>query len=304
MTRRAAPLAWVLNLDADVELASPSGYQPTNAVRAAMAPWIAVLSRSLLAPGDLLVDESTPPRSAGGLVGRAFCPTPRAIALLRRAGAEPEAHPPLEVLRTVNGRAFSASLGQTLPGAIFVRDLDAALEHLASRPPSSDGWRIKRAFGMAGRGQRVLPFGAPWTDADRTFLRAGIAEGGVQIEPQVSIARELAQHGLIDAAGALREGRLVVQECDARGRWVATRVVDDVDEVAQDLREEIAKELRRVGGALFAAGYFGPFGIDAYEYRVPGSAKDAAPTLALQPRSEINARYSMGFAVGFDGIRS
>ena len=47
-----------------------------------------------------------------------------------------------------------------------------------------------------------------------------------------------------------------------------------------------------LGEALAGAGYFGPFGIDAYRYR------DRAGALRLQPRSEINARYSMGFAVG------
>jgi hypothetical protein len=48
-------------------------------------------------------------------------------------------------------------------------------------------------------------------------------------------------------------------------------------------------EVERVATALHAAAYFGPFGIDAYEYRV-------GVELRLNPRSEINARYSMGFA--------
>ena len=51
-------------------------------------------------------------------------------------------------------------------------------------------------------------------------------------------------------------------------------------------------ERERVASALRQAGYFGPFGIDGYTYRGPGGA------VCLQPRSEINARYSMGFAVG------
>ena len=54
----------------------------------------------------------------------------------------------------------------------------------------------------------------------------------------------------------------------------------------------LASEAKRVGEALAAAGYFGPFGVDAYSYRGPLNA------IHLQPRSEINARYSMGFAVG------
>ena len=48
-------------------------------------------------------------------------------------------------------------------------------------------------------------------------------------------------------------------------------------------------EAHRVAEALFAADYFGPFGVDAYFYRDRGDIR-------LQPRSEINARYSMGFA--------
>ncbi len=55
----------------------------------------------------------------------------------------------------------------------------------------------------------------------------------------------------------------------------------------------MAGEARLVADALSRAGYFGPFGVDAYRYR------DREQQLRLQPRSEINARYTMGFAVGW-----
>jgi len=52
-----------------------------------------------------------------------------------------------------------------------------------------------------------------------------------------------------------------------------------------------------VGEALVRIGYFGPFGVDAYLYR--RSTEDAEdPRWNL--RSEINARYSMGWALGWD----
>ena len=82
-TRR---FAWVLNLDADLELAARHAYTPKRSVREAMRPWRSLLAASLLGPDDVLVDESTPLRSARGLAGRAFCPTPRALAMLVRAG--------------------------------------------------------------------------------------------------------------------------------------------------------------------------------------------------------------------------
>ncbi|MGH7297994.1 MAG: hypothetical protein ACRELB_23850, partial [Polyangiaceae bacterium] len=79
----AAGLAWVLNLDADVELAAiASGagaratYAPNRSVREAMRAFVPRLAAALLDPEhDLLVDEDSPPGIARGRVGRAFCPT-------------------------------------------------------------------------------------------------------------------------------------------------------------------------------------------------------------------------------------
>lgn len=287
----AARTAWVLNLDADLELAAGPRYSPTKTVRAAMAPYVAKLAASLLGPEDVLVDddEATGARAAG-LIGRAFCPTSRAIEVLLRAGARPAPHPTHAVLREVNGRAFSAGLGPGLPGGVFVRDLDAALVALSDAPEGASAWRVKRAFSMAGRGQRRITPGTV-NHGDVSFLRSAIgSEGGVMIEPDVAIVRELGIHGMIEQSGAFRLGRLVEQQCDAHGQWLATSWADRADaSIARALdREGVA-----VARALHAAGYFGPFGIDAFVYR------DRAGALRLQPRSEINARYSMGFTVGF-----
>ncbi len=288
----AARAAWVLNLDADVELAAHPGarYTPTRAVLEATRKHASRLAGSLVPYEDLVVDDDTPPGAAANLVGRAFCPTPRAIALLVRAGATPEAHPSRDVLRAVNSRAFAASLGPTLLGAAFVHDLPTALAHLRAAPPGGDAWRMKRAFGMAGRGQRLA--GSTPSAADVAFLEAGFEEGGVQIEPNLVLDAEYAIHGHLEANGERRLGALVRQECDARGAWQSTHVVEDPSPLGE-IASGIAAEARTVADALANAGYFGPFGVDAFTYR------DAGGRLCLQPRSEINARYSMGFAVGF-----
>lgn len=288
----AARTAWVLNLDADLELALGKVYTPSKAVRAAMAPHVERLAASLLAPDDLRVDESSPPGVAGGLVGRAFCPTSRAVAMLVRAGAEPAPYPSQEVLREVNGRAFCASLGPNLPAAAFVRNVEDAIALLSTPPPIAKQWRVKRAFGMAGRGQRPIAASAV-SEADRAFLRSAIdAEGGVMIEPDVTIVRELGMHGFADEHGH-RLGRLVAQICDPHGQWLETAIATDIDAAT---REAVEGEAQRVAEALQKAGYFGPFGVDAFLYR------DLDGVVRLQPRSEINARYSMGFAVGWGGV--
>lgn len=285
----AAGTAWILNLDADLELEADRGgaWSPTNAVRDAVRAQRRTLARTLLGPDDLLVDEQTPPGAAAARIGRAFCPTPHARRVLERAGATPEAHPAVAILREVNGRGFSAALGQHLPGATFVRDLALAHAIVAEPPPIGTSWRLKRAFGMAGRGQRVIPPGVP-VGADADFLARGIAEG-LQIEPQVTIEEELAIHGFVDRDGTFALGGVVTQRCDARGQWLAT---EPARGVAPEIDRALLAEARVVAVALHQRGYFGPFGIDAYRHRVEGE-------LWFCPRSEINARYSMGFAIGF-----
>jgi hypothetical protein len=222
--------------------------------------------------------------------------------MLRRAGAEPVPHPSFEILRRVNSRAFSSSLqgDGTLPGASFVTSVDAASSAIALPPPVGHAWRMKRAFGMAGRGQRVVAPGA-LAGAELAFVKAGIErEGGLQIEPDVEIVCELSLHGMLERGGGESRARfvagaLVRQRCDARGAWLSTDPLraDAAERVYEAaLREELAK----VAAALRDGGYFGPFGIDAFTYRGPRGE------VLLQPRSEINARYSMGWPVGMGAL--
>jgi hypothetical protein len=286
----AARFAWVLNLDADVELAAGSGYELRKSLRLAMKPHVERLAASLLDPQDVLVDDDSPAGGARGLAGRAFCPTPRALALLARAGADPEPHPAFDVLRRVNSRAFASALGETLPGAAFVTHLEVARTMLHAAPPEGSGWRVKHAFGMAGRNQRIVP-PRSLDGAGLGFVRVGIASGGVQIEPNVAIEVEYALHGVLDRDGAVAFGTLVRQRCNAHGAWLATEPVSAAE--AAHVGDRMVEEARLVARALSAAGYFGPFGVDAFTYR------DHAGVLQLQPRSEINARYSMGFADGW-----
>ena len=47
---------------------------------------------------------------------------------------------------------------------------------------------------------------------------------------------------------------------------------------------------------LARAGYFGPFGIDAYRHR----AQDGSARTVLNPLSEINARFTMDWALAMN----
>jgi hypothetical protein len=136
---------------------------------------------------------------------------------------------------------------------------------------------------MTGRGQRVVD-PAKASDLDFAFVRAGLSEGGVQIEPNVKIISEFAIHGMLADSGALALGPVVKQKCDARGTWISSEALAPSEALAG-----LIEEAKSVGAALSGAKYFGPFGVDAFTYFHAGA-------VALQPRSEINARYTMGFA--------
>jgi len=54
----------------------------------------------------------------------------------------------------------------------------------------------------------------------------------------------------------------------------------------------LIRSAEHAAGALSDAGYFGPFGVDAYFWRTGSGA------LRFNPLGELNARYTMGFSVG------
>lgn len=286
---------WLFNLDAELELARAGGpYQTPLRVAQALAPMLE-RAGALMSPGDESLDPLRPPRRAPATpsagsgqrpLGVAWCPTPSALARLERAGAELPPSPRVEVLRRVNHRRFALDLGGGAPGARFVSD-DAELVQALAEPWGA--WLFKRAYGFAGRGQRRI-IGAPSAD-DRRWLADSLRLGGFVAEPWLELVREVGIHGLIDASGRLVRGRVCVQETNEYRAWVSTRPA-----TAEDLSPAQAAQLSTraegVASALIDAGYFGPFGLDAYFFRTRSG------TIELNPLSELNARYSMGFAVG------
>jgi hypothetical protein len=281
---------WDLNLDAEYELATIGSYTRSRAAQGFIDAHRSAAS-DVLGAGDVLLEEFDQRRDLGGpLRGRAWCPTPSALARLRAIGATPEPAPSVEVLRAVNDRAFCASLGQTLEFARHCTSLDQLRATLAGPDGPSD-WLAKRAFGLAGRGRRKLRR-SECSAADERWLIASLREGGVQLEPWLSIEAEFAVNGELTPDGELCLGAPRYEQLDEHGSWKASR-----DATAADLSGEEAAQLiheaRRVAAALSARGYFGPFGVDSYRYHDPASG-----LLRLQPRSEVNARYTMGWTVG------
>ena len=292
---------WVFNLDAELELAREGGgrYETPLPVRRALAT-VAPHARRLMAEGDLCLDPdpSAPPGALTdalgesrelpreALRGAAWCPTPSALRRLARAGARLAPSPPLEVLRRVTHRRFYIELGGGAPGARFV---DGEAELHATLAEDSGLWLFKRSYGFAGRGQRRIGR-APSAD-DRRWLSDGLRQGGLVAEPWLELTLELSLHGLLDEQGRVALGHVCVQQTDAQRAWLSTRRAAS-GELEPGHVSALHARAEAAAAALSQAGYFGPFGIDAYLYRSPSGG------VALNPLGELNARYTMGFPIG------
>ncbi len=279
--------AWVFNLDAEDELARGGTHTPTAAMTQRVEALLPRLD-SLMRPGDevLWPGRATPLDSS--FVGQAWCPTRWALTQMQRAGVTRPRAPGIEVLRSVNHRRFSHELGQSLPGAGYAQNLED-LEALLV--PSGHPWLLKRALGYAGRGRKKVRAGEI-SAADQAWIDASLRSGdGLQVEPWVERQLDCALHGWLEEDGPCTWGQVTVQEVDAYGAWQSS-VVAQAGILSETEHALMLSEAERAARALHGAGYFGPFGIDAFRWI--GSAGE----VHFQPRSEINARYSMGWATG------
>jgi hypothetical protein len=273
--------AWVLNLDAEFELAQPS-YNPKQRMLRQFEQHGAA-SSALLGPDDVLARPGL--ADATLRVGRAWCPTPFALAALAAAGVTPEPAPPVAVLRRVNHRRFAHELGGGLPDQHFVtqrQEVLALLERAGS-------WLLKRPLSCAGRGQ-LRAFRA-LSDKEWSWIDASLRRDGLLVEPLVTPTLEVSQHGFIGRSGGCELGRICVQEVSPRGVFRGVRLASP-GELSEDETAALLASSARVAQALAAAGYFGPFGVDAYRYERDGRRGFCA-------LGEINARYTMGFVTGF-----
>jgi len=277
--------AWVLNLDAELELARLDfEYVPRRKLLQQLALY-GQGSRALLGPEDVLVGPGARLNDAD-FVGRAWCPTPMALSHLAAAGVRAEPHPEPSVLRRVNHRLFAHEVGGGLPEQRYITER-APLEELLRRDERP--WLLKRPLAFAGRGQ--MRFYGPISDKQWSWLDLSLAHDGLIAEPLVTPTLEVSLHGFVWQAGNFELGRMCVQEVSDRGVFRGVRLAR-AGELDGSEVTSLFERGQGVARLLHEAGYFGPFGIDAYRYQV-GNARGFC---AL---SEINARYTMGFAIGF-----
>jgi len=173
-----------------------------------------------------------------------------------------------------------------LAGASFekhvVTSLEGALERLAR--PAALGWLVRRTFGAAGRGRRRLHAGRCEPEA-RAWLVASLRQGPLVIEPWVTVTREHTRSGWVAPDGSVSLSAPCFQATTREGAWVRSERCER-GSLAPGDDARLEEAAARAGAALAAAGYHGPYGIDAYHHR-------GAHGEVLNPLSEINARFTM-----------
>ena len=189
----------------------------------------------------------------------------------------------------MNARGFALETGPGLPGS---RRLHECPDPGAALGEGAAEVRVVREYTVAGRGHRVIS--GPPTQADLAWMRAGLAQGPLTILPQLEVELELVVHGWLSRAGEALLGPVCAQEVEA-GAWLRTRSLH-AGELEPGMRDELLELVRLTCRRLAAAGYFGPFGVDALVHRGSGGA------LALHAPADINARFTTGWRVGLPDL--
>jgi hypothetical protein len=281
VTRR--PRAWVFNLEADDERARGPGYTPSRALLARMDAMIERLSRGpLMRDGDVVLTRDDARTLGDEFDGEAWSPTARARARLARAGVRVPEAPSEAVLDAVNSREFSQRLSPVEPRERLVSRANAEMFALDEGPV-----RVSLAHTCSGRGHRF----AEGPREARAVIDALLAKHPtVFVAERVTVLGDFALHGRISRDGRLALGEVTEQRVDPRTlAWVESA---PSDALRASEREALVRATREAARELFRAGYWGPFGVDAFRYR------DRAGDERFCPRGEVNARYTMGWAVG------
>lgn len=283
------PRAWVLNLEADDQRARGRGWTPSRALLTVIDEQAKKLVATLVRPGDIVLGRDDQHVHGDAYVGEAWSPTERALARMKRAKVRMAKTPAPSVIERVSGRAFAQRLAAVTPCEREVRTDEGDIEGLPDGPT-----RVSLEHTCAGRGH----FNAENREELRAVierLRAGHAR--LYVAERVEVIADFALHGWISSDAELLLGAPTEQRVDRRTRaWLDTVTGSDV-QLSPAERDALFACARDAAQSLIGEGYFGPFGIDAFRYR------DRDGAVRFCARCELNARYTMGWAIGMRSQR-
>lgn len=281
--------AWVLNLEADDQRARGRGWTPSKALCALIDARAQQLALTLVQPGDVVLARDDDRVLGDGYVGAAWSVTDRAIAQWKRARVRIAATPSPALVDRVSSRAFAQRLTPCEPREVEVRRSTLEATALPEGPA-----RVSSEHTCAGRGH----FASENAEQTRSILeRLLVVHERAYVAARVEVLDDFALHGWISRDRTVTLGAPTEQRVDRRtGAWIET-ISAEAERLSMSEREALCSVAREAGAALADEGYFGPFGIDAFRYR----DRDGRPRFCA--RCEVNARYTMGWAIGMRAVR-
>ncbi len=205
---------------------------------------------------------------------------------------DPSPHPPLDVVRRVNGRRYSADVerrhwgGEHVVGVVHSADEIATV--LSGRPAAENGWVVKSEHGNGAFGNRRLR-SRDFGDADRNAVeRLMVEDGCAVVERWCERVLDLATVFAVDEMGKVRDLLTYEVVNTADGAFIGD--IFDLDLPALDRwGNEIPSMAAVVAAELAGAGYFGPVCVDSFVWNDRGAER-------LRPVVDINARMFVAAA--------
>lgn len=264
-----------VNLDFEYELATG---QPTPR---AMLERLKLWERALrLAPGwqEALIADTSPLEDNDELLFWGLSPSTR--ALLKDDARQPSP----DAVRLANDKRTSheleRALGIALPGSAILESLDQARAWVKAQ---AQPWVIKHPMGVSGR-DRTWGQGPQLEERALGWLRRQLERTSLLAEPWVERTSERSTQLVIEPDGRFKLIGALELITDKTGTFRG-HIVAPTDQAPAPLQQP--QQLEQIAQALYALGYWGPVGIDAFE----GRLHDMALT---RPLVELNARWTFG----------
>lgn len=209
--------------------------------------------------------------------------------------------PNLEVIRTVNSRAFSLSVEKAIdenfqPSQFLEFEDLKSLENFLSENLQPHGWVVKANHGHAGTANRRIGNGPLGAEDSQILSQYFLEQGKVVLEPWHCRLMDMAVNFQLEPDGTISDfcGHELLNSQD--GSFLGIKISPD-RLPPLPWRVQLETAAIKLGKVLAAEGYFGPVSVDAYLWETPKKNDSASGAQKLRPYVDINARLSMALPV-------
>lgn len=213
----------------------------------------------------------------------------RRAAELNRRYRQPSLHPPLDVVRRINGRRWGNEAETRLfgssPVVACLDSFEALTSCLSSQPEHDGGWIVKAEHGNAGMGNRRLRSRRLSEVDARVVHNLFAANDWLILETWCKRATDLCLTFELAADGTIHQVEVheVVNTSD--GAFIGA-IFDAASPLVSRWQPQLEEAAQRIGALLAQEGYFGPVCIDAFVFSDRGRPR-------LRLLADLNARSHM-----------